>query len=373
MRITCFSLIVFVLFYSSCNTKKEQPKADVEVEIIDFFSFNKTMADEIPASVIKDKKYINLDGSHSDFFFKEISKISIVEDKIYILDKRLRKLIVFDTTGRGIGCVGRRGQGPGEYLQITDFSVNERGDIYFIDGTFDNDRLFVFDKRWQSLSIKKMPFEADIIHCLSGEKLLFGLASWNKGEYTSRKIVTTNSELEIEQVYGEYDEYVDDNFWISGYMFINIGDRILYNKPIDNYVYEFSPEGQLQKAYFFDFGKENVPNECRKDIEGNLKRFEHYCCLKNFVVVNDKYILGTLWDGAKTKIFIIDKNEQKLYLSKKEIPDADKSDLSSYQNNQIISYIYPGKYDDIQATDLPEDVKKHIEDENFVLCLYTLK
>jgi hypothetical protein len=104
-----------------------------------------------------------------------------------------------------------------------------------------------------------------------------------------------------------------------------------------------------------------------------LEKFEQYCCLKNFVVVNDKYILGTLWDGAKTKIFIIDKNNKNLYLSKKEIADADNSNFSSYCNNQIISYIYPGKYEDIQVMDFPADVKKHVEDENFVLCLYTLK
>jgi hypothetical protein len=376
MKTALFALMIFVavLFYSNCNTKKEQPKVDVEVEVIDFFSFNKLEVEEIPIFVIKNKKYIKLDGTNGDYLFKKIDKISIVDDRIYVLDRRLKKLIVFDTTGTGIGCVGKRGQGPGEYLQITDFSVNDRGDIYIIDGTADNDRLFVFDRRRQFISVKRMPFEANVIQCLPDDKLLFGLAPWNKERKSaSRKIAITNLELDIERVYGEYDEYVDINFGISHYLFINTGDRILYNKPIDNYVYEFSLEGQLQKACFFDFGKKNVPNEYRKDIESNLDKFEHYCCLKNFAVVNDKYILGTLWDGAKTKIFIVDKNDKTVYLSKKEIADADNSNFTGYCNNQIISYIYPGKYDDIQATDFPVDVKAHVEDENFVLCLYTLK
>jgi hypothetical protein len=376
MKITFSVLMIFVviLFYSNCNAKKEQPKVDVEVEVIDFFSFNKLEVDETPTSIIKNKKYIKLDGSSEDYFFKGIGKISIVDNNIYILDRRLKKLIVFDTTGTGIGCVGKRGQGPGEYLQITDFSTNERGDIYFIDGTLDNDRLFIFDKHRQFVSVKRMPFEANVIQCLPDGKLLFGLAPWNKErESASRKIAITNSELDIEQVYGKYDEYVDNNFGISHYLFINTGDRILYNKPIDNYVYEFSLEGQLQKIYFFDFGKKNVPDECRKNIESNLEKFEHYCCLKNFAVVNNKYMLGTLWNDTKTKIFIVDKNNKTVYLSKKEIADADNSNFSGYCNNQMISYIYPGKYDDIQTTDFPADIKKHVEDENFVLCLYTLK
>jgi hypothetical protein len=375
MRMMLFASMIFVtlLFHSSCNTKKEQPKMDVAVETVDFFSFNKLEVEEIPASVIKNKKYIKLDGNNEDCFFKKINKISIADDHIYILDWRLKKLIVFDMTGTGIGCVGSRGQGPEEYLQITDFSINEKGDIYFIDGTLDKDRLFVFDRNRKFVSVKRMPFEANVIQCLLDGKLLFGLASWNKGgESASRKIAITNSNLDIEQLYGEYDEYVDYSFSISSDRFIHTGDRILYNTSIDNYVYEFSPEGQLQKAYFFDFGKKNVPNECRKDIEGNLEKFKHYCCLKNFTVVNNEYILGTLWDDAKTKHFVVDKNNKTLYLTKKEIADADNSHFSGYCNNQIISYIYPGKYDDIQATDFPADVKKHVEDENFVLCLYTL-
>lgn len=376
MRTTLFALMTFVavLLYSSCNTKKVQPQVDVEVEVIDFFSFNKLEVEEIPVYIIKNKKYIKLDGTNEDYFFKKIDKVVITNNNIYVLDKRLKKLIVFDTVGVGLGCVGRRGQGPGEYLQITDFSVNERGDIYFIDGTLDKDRVFVFDKYRKFVSVKKIPFEANVIQCLPDDKLLFALAPWNKKrEYASRKIAVTNLEFAIERIYGEYDEYVDNNFGISHYLFINTGDRILYNKPIDNYVYEISLDGQLQKAYFFNFGKKNVPNECRKDIENNLKKFEHYCCLKNFTVVNYKYILGTLWDDTRTKTFIIDQNDKTVYLTKKEIADADNSNLSGYCNNQIVSYIYPGKYDDIWAMDFPADVKKHVEDENFVLCLYTLK
>jgi hypothetical protein len=221
------------------------------------------------------------------------------------------------------------------------------------------------------VSVKKMPFEANIVQCLPNDKLLFGLAAWNPGEHASRRIAVTNLDLETEQVYGEYDEYIDNMYWISLYQFINTGDRILYNQPINNYVYEFSPSGELLKAYLFDFGKKNVPDEYKKDIEGNLDKFEQYCCIKHFAVVNDKYLLGTLWDKTKTKTFIADRHSRQIFI--KEIANSDMSNISSYCGDQIISYIYPGKYDDIQATDLPVDVKKYVEDENFVLCLSTLK
>jgi hypothetical protein len=375
MKNRLLTLVVFVLILlcSSCSTKQRQIEIEAEVEVIDFFSLNKVEVDEIPASIIKEKKYIKLDASSDEFLFKRINKVIIHNDSIYILDTRIKKLIVFDKTGRGIGCVSSRGQGPGEYLQIEDFDIDSLGNVYFIDGRGSNDRLFVFDKTFQFVSVKKMPFEADIISCLPNNKLLFGLSSWNKWANASKQVAITDMELKTEQSYLQYDEYIDEAYWISSYMFINTEDHILYNKQISNYVYEISPEGQLQKAYLFDFGKKNVPNPYKKDIEGNLDKFKRFCCLKNFVVINDKYIFGTLWDDTKTKNFIVDKNDKTVYLTKKEIADADNSNFSGYCNNQIISYIYPGKYDDIQAMDFPADVKKHIEDENFVLCLYTLK
>jgi hypothetical protein len=364
-------VFLFALLCTNCNIKKEQPSIEIETEKIDFYSFELIEEDSY-ASIIKEKKYVLLDNSNDDFLFKGIDKIKFANERIYVLDNRLKKLIVFNQDGVGIGRVGRWGQGPGEYLQISDFDVNDSGDIYFIDGTADKDRLFVFDKNLHFISVKKMPFEADIVSCLSDNKVLFGLTSWNNGENASQKIAITDTELKTEQSYMPYDEYVDNAYWISSYTFVNIEDKILYNKQIDNFVYSFSKEGAPVKAYLFDFGKKNVPDKDKKNIEENLNKFEHYCCLKNFVIINEKYIIGTLWDELKTKTFIIDRNDKKRYMSK-EIASSDESNISGYYNNQIISYIYPGKYEDIQSMDFPLDVKKHIEEENFVICLQELK
>jgi hypothetical protein len=44
-----------------------------------------------------------------------------------------------------------------------------------------------------------------------------------------------------------------------------------------------------------------------------------------------------------------------------------------YYNNQLVSYIYPGEYEDIQSACLPQDIKDYVEDGNFVICLHELK
>ncbi|GHT73918.1 hypothetical protein AGMMS50262_05860 [Bacteroidia bacterium] len=366
-----FIFLSGLLLFISCNSRKEQIPLDIETETIDFWSFKKING-IISESIIKDTKYILLDNSNDDILFQGIDKVKIVNNIIYILDQRLKKLVVFDSMGVGIGKVGQIGQGPEEYLQISDFDVNDAGDIYFIDGTTGADRLFVFDKNLQFVSRKQMPFEADIIHCLPNNKLLFGLSSWNKGKNVNKKIVITDTDMKTEQSYMKYDEYHDDSYWISDYAFVSTGDNILYNKPIDNFVYQFSKNGVLAKAYLFDFGKKNVPNEDKKDIEGNNEKYKNYCCLKNFTVIDDKYILGTLRDELKTKPFIIDRKNKELFIGK-EVISGDISNIAGFYDNRIISFIYPGKYENIETTNLPENVKQYVADENFVLCINELK
>jgi hypothetical protein len=68
----------------------------------------------------------------------------------------------------------------------------------------------------------------------------------------------------------------------------------------------------------------------------------------------------------------LDRHDRTAYISE-EIADSDISNMAGYYRNQIIAFIYPGKYENIQLANLPDDVKEYIEDENFVVCLYELK
>jgi hypothetical protein len=359
-------ITLMMIVCASCTTKKPQVQSQTgtETETIDFFGFETVEGDNIPESLIKKKEYIKLDASADDFLFKRISKIKICDDRIFILDIITKKLIVFDINGKGIGQVGRIGQGPGEYIRIHEFDVDDSGNIFFIDGT--TDRLFIYDGNLKFVAVTKMPFESTMLGCLSNNKLIFGLASWNKGDNASRKIAITDTEMNTGQAYLQYDEYVDEKFIIGLSLFANDGNKILYNQAIDNYVYEFSQDGKPSNTYFFDFGNKNIPNEYKKEIEANYDSFKNYYCIRDLMALNDKYILGTVWNTNTTN-FIIDRNDKILYLYK------ENAGLIGYFDGKIISCIFPGKYNDIQATNLPDDVKKHVENENFVLCLNTLK
>jgi hypothetical protein len=370
IRTLLFGMTLVIMICGCGQRKDDKPIFDVPTERIDFYSYkiHKDVPDIPPDELVREKTYIKLDTSTDDALFKSIDKIIIARDKIYILDWMMRKLPVFNIDGSFAGLVGRRGQGPGEYLQITDFDVDDSGNVYIVDGQSDN--FFIFDSVFHFVSAKQPPCDVGIVQLLPDNRYLFGLTSWNTKENSKWKIAVTNTDFKTLDTCLLYDEYIDNETVISDYIFIQTEKHILYNQPIDNNVYAFSHDGKLEKVYQFDFGDKNVPNEYKKAIQKNREGFRFRSCLKRFVVVNERYCIGTLLDELQTKAFIIDRNSNDLYLSK-EIRDYGY--MTGYSAGQIITYIYPGKYKDIQSQDLPEDVKEHVENDNFVLCLYKLK
>jgi hypothetical protein len=361
--------LMLVIIICSCGQRKDNKSvSDIPVERIDFYSFNMHKDVYIPDELICEKTYIKMDASTDEALFKNIDKIIIKRNKIYILDWQLKKLAVFNIDGSFAGLVGRRGQGPGEYLQVSDFDVDDSGNVHIIDGQLD--KFFIFDSAFHFVSTKKPPFEVDIVQSLPDNRYLLGLSSWNKGANSAWKTAVTDADFKTLDTCLLYDEYHDDNYWISGYIFVKTEKHILYNRQIDNNVYAFSHDGKLEKVYQFDFGSKNVPDEYKKAVEENRNKFESLCCLVYFAVVNERYCMGTLEDELRKKTFIIDRNSNNLYISK---GIRDMSYLAGYADGQIITYIYPGKYKDIQSEDLPEDVKEYVESENYVLCLYRLR
>ena len=51
-------------------------------------------------------------------------RIIFLNNLLYISDKLTNTLFVFDNTGKFIRVISNKGNGPGEYINITDFAVN---------------------------------------------------------------------------------------------------------------------------------------------------------------------------------------------------------------------------------------------------------
>jgi len=73
--------------------------------------------------------------SKEDCYIGQINEIQVFNKYIFILDRYIAKsLFVFDRNGSFVRRIGNLGQGPGDYIQLEDFTVDqENGFIFLLD------------------------------------------------------------------------------------------------------------------------------------------------------------------------------------------------------------------------------------------------
>ena len=109
-----------------------------------------------------------------DFFYRP-SDICLDYDRsrIYVADSGNDRVIVFDFQGKFITVIGRRGQGPAEFINPSGLFVFEDGRLAVAD--FDNHRIQIFDRDGEffesigtkSVSVADMIFKNDKIYTIS--------------------------------------------------------------------------------------------------------------------------------------------------------------------------------------------------------------
>lgn len=122
-----FKLLVVTLCLSACSHKDNKPQ------------------DTPPSSQIS----INLDAKNGILAYDtieiialilpenevlaDISKIQCVNSRFFVMDDRQNLLMIFAMNGQYEGKLDRKGNGPGEYSDITDFDVTSDGKLYIFD------------------------------------------------------------------------------------------------------------------------------------------------------------------------------------------------------------------------------------------------
>jgi hypothetical protein len=147
MKLFYFTLIFLlnVFLFSSCNqnSKKEKIETNENIEISDTES-NKNLPvidiDNIAkekeiyySSVFKKVKTIILE-TNEDCLIGSMDGMQALDDELFILDDLTNTLFMFNKDGHFIRKIGTPGNGPGEYIQICDFTIDPlKKEMYLLD------------------------------------------------------------------------------------------------------------------------------------------------------------------------------------------------------------------------------------------------
>lgn len=118
-----YLFIALCLLITSCATEKS-----VQTDATPIYLQEMTKVKTIPFGderFFRKCSVINLELSEESIIGK-ISQIEFFNNYIYILDQKTNTLKVFDMLGNYVQSIGKRGNGPGEFLAINTFYINEQ-------------------------------------------------------------------------------------------------------------------------------------------------------------------------------------------------------------------------------------------------------
>ena len=132
-----FSFLLLLLF--SCTSRDKSKIEEIySIKLDDVQETTLTYSD-----IIDIQEWIVLD-SLNECTIGDVAKIEEFNKEYYVLDKAIQKcVLVFDEHGKYLRRIGRIGQGPGEYAQIYDFTINRRtGCVAILSGL---SKVYVYD------------------------------------------------------------------------------------------------------------------------------------------------------------------------------------------------------------------------------------
>lgn len=251
-------LLNLVLLFTTCSVKSNDSKSNNNENslLIDLSELPTGLEDL--SNDIKDIKFVPLETS-SKCLISEIRTIIENEEYIFVRDNKGKSILRYDKKGKYISKIGKIGKGPGEYLEIFDFSlIPKTQELLILDFNFNKLLRFNYEGEYISkIPMKNLPFgfvalSKEKIACYFGRMTSFNMHDdLNQLYYYDFEGNMTSSYFPLNSTYslGMYKQgFANPNPYGSN-LFINSFDYNIYEIKDD-----FSPKVLVQ----LDFGKFNV-------------------------------------------------------------------------------------------------------------------
>ncbi|NCB69924.1 MAG: 6-bladed beta-propeller [Bacteroidia bacterium] len=237
------SLLIIPLLILGCTNDitNNSIKVDIDtndnVSIYDFFSNIEIV-----------KLDLN-DSSVISYFGKVIS----YNDMYYILDYRFPVIYLYTNQGKYLSKIDNQGQGPNEYIQISDFEIDTISKkLAFVDPT--NSTLHEYDlngnfkKRTPLPTLNRSYYK---LNYLNSELMVF----WTF-DYDNRvKFYSLTENKIVKETFPEEDNILNNSLLDFSY-----GNFLC--RPVSNIVFEFTTDCEIKESYKWDFGSLN--NDMKK-------------------------------------------------------------------------------------------------------------
>ena len=385
MKIVHVIILQTLLIISSCkknnnNTlnkiKLETIKVDAKKDIHEEGDFNTYFSSYELVALETNKQSL----------FSRINRVFLFKERIFILDKDTKSVLVFSNKGKFINKIQNIGRGPNEYRSIMDFTIDEK-----------NHHILLYTDS----PVKLLTYDLDcnFIKSMKTDKLYRWLSSHdNKRIFINGVARDENNMIKEENIDTKENQILleknsMDKMFVSYGLFtptITKTEKTYISAPYSDTIYQYDKSG-LGAKYFIDFGKNKISSKTINNI-GTPREISSYAREKNlgFGVSNFRNVKNHLvFSYTNHPINIYSKKDKSLTSFKRffkhELPFLNYF-AHSGNDNKIISILSASSFKTVmkyskekslQWKEIPnyiKDINGQIKlDSNPLLMIYTFK
>lgn len=374
------ALIVISLLFSNC-IDNNLSKSDNLIDKSEFIVLSSDVKSSLKdTAFFKSSKIVFLETTDASLL-KSINRICQDDSRLFIFDKSLNKIVIFDFNGRYLANIDRVGGGPSEYQGVMDFCIEPlKKQILVLCHRpykvmwFTYEGEFIREKKTEVL-YTQIAVDSKYIYCTRSEL--------NKTELDNYEIDIFNHELNIiNDALLTRDNLTNTSFNRGNQL--TSSKNINYARRFDNVIYQIK-NGEISKKFVINFKEHAFPKEL---LNNNYTSSEFYniCSTKKYVfsitniLESDKY----LFFNTNIGLHVFDKKTKSLngyniiFCSKLRWGSNSYYPVGN-SDNKIVSAIEPGLFSRLkergaifspQMLELSQKVK---EEDNQVLLIYELK
>jgi hypothetical protein len=236
-------LILLFLLLNSCSSKSEGSNNVIHI--------NLDKEDNVSVFDLVDSISVVQLETSQESLIGNIYKIIFHKDRFYLLDFPLQTFFCFNSDGKFLFKMNKRGRGPDEYDYAGDFNIDPFNDQIMILVPWGN--ILYYDLDGKFISKVKLPSEVIAYHevyALDAERLLFLSSKEIRANYYSRTSKTI-IKRRLDASNGLYNIFgpLHKSYYFNDSLFFN-------DVSINNDVLNMMDESQ-KISYSWDFGKNN--------------------------------------------------------------------------------------------------------------------
>lgn len=362
--------LLFVLcFLFSCRSSRNEKTENAytinvdEAQKSDFYSMFDSMT-YIPLETIEDHE------------IGKIDRVLYHDGKYFILDGLTNKVFVFKNDGKYYSVIDAVGNGPGEYVQITDITIDKFNNVVKILDSMQN-KIVSYDLEGHFIGETKLSISYAPIHFCQVDKDMYAFdlqRSSNEKEWQYNLSINSEEFSEPIRKFLPYDKAL--NVCFSPRITLqDVNGEIIFIPLYSSTIYTVGPL-EVKPRYVFDFGDKWVSQDFI-DIEWT----DPVEFMNKLEAVNFVYYFNSLESGSHIYAeFVYKENKYHLVIDKEtdhlvlqQETEAHKCPYAERPmccvGNQFIIPLTPSEYNSM----IGEDVVQLPEDNNPVLMFATFK